>query len=667
MHRRDELWRRLTDHASARQQLARVESRYLPLITTSPLGLQAVVIVAGSALLAGGRIEASTLIGFVALAALFVAPAQGLTAAIRRVQVSRVSVERTFALIDSAPIGEARRVPESPNRSTTSSPSVHIRITDKGGTGASLLVRGGERVAIIGGPGTGKSQLAAALLGVANWSRFAGALSTNGVDWHPPAEVSDLRLLGHDRWFFTGTLRDNLALGRAGVSDADLETALDHAGCSGFLAERGLGLDSQIDEHAAGLSGGEQTRLALARAIAGHPRLVVLDAPSAGLDPNQASQIRSAVMAALPETTVVWLDSQVPDRAAFDHVFTLDGGTLGPGFGRPPSQQHAGHVTPGPPDGGEDPPEALGGEHLGPALPGFGHDEDQHLSSTTAPITVAPATVGAAHFRRSWTALVGLATVETVTVVGIPWALKATLEEAVDRGTSARFMTFAGVAVVASAALLAARIARTRCAARLEERLDRLLKATLVDHIHQAPLRNVGGQPTGELLTSATQDTTSIARLSAQTLPTVGMNALIVVGGFASMFSADAELVGVVAAAFVLLAGFTLFFRRRSELLYGRARAAQAAMTTVVTETIRGHRDITAHRAAGWFAERAAAVSVDLHATWLRAQRLIASYFPAIQLAGNAALVALLALTISSRTPPAQAIPTIAFFITILG
>lgn len=688
-HRRTELWRHLSDHASARQYLAQVEGRYLPLITTSPLALQAVVLIVGSALLARGNIGPGTLIGFVGLAALFVAPAQGLTGAIRKIQISRVSVERTFELIDSAP-------PTSADATRIKPPSaLHVRVVGRSAAGDSpgLHVRPGERIAIIGGPGAGKSQLAAALLGLPNRGSHVCSVSMDGVEWYRPGAVAGLRLLTHDRWFFGGTLRQNITLGDDACSDTGIEGALDRVGCTAFLSKRQIVLDSPVDEHAAGLSGGERTRLALARAIAGHPALVVLDAPVSGLDPAQAREIQAALMLALPQSTIVWLDSQLPDPGAFDRVITLDDAPLraagsasvgchGPYAGKGQDLPHTGWPSPATHRSSTAATLADEVERLAPgdshhlltcssrylpgAFPDFGHTDDQGLT-VEGPAGVTPTRIAAQRFRGAWAGLVALAALETLTVIGLPWVLKVTLDEAISDGTSNRFLALSSIAMAALVVLLTVRVARTTSAARLEERLDRLLKKTLIEHVQVAPLRNVHTETIGEFLTSATHDTSAIARLSAQTLPTVAVNALIVILGFLSMLVADARLVGVVAAAFTLLVGFTLVFRRRSETLYARARTAESRMVTVVTETIRGHRYITAYRAAPWFTERAAATSLDLHATWLRAQRWIASYFPAIQLAANAALVALLAVTLSSPTPPAQSVPTIAFFITLLG
>ena len=695
--RQHTLWSRLVEHSDVRQYLARVESHVVPFVSTSPLALQAVVVAVGATLMSGGRLGAGTLVGFVGLSALFLSPAQGLTAGVRRLQVARVSVERSFRLVDSV----AER--ESGNRADVIRPggALHVRVETEGVDRANdmvdlgLHIEPGERVAILGETGVGKSRLAVALTGVPGGGRYRCTASEGGQCWEPISRFAGVRLVSHDRWYFGGTLRQNVTLGHSDISDPEITAALDAAGCAPFLRARDLTLDSVLDEHAVGLSGGERTRLSLARAILGNPRLVVLDAPLAGLDPIQAEEVHATLIKALPDATLVWLDTGVVHPHHFGRVLTLgDDGIIHAGAssessripepGRKPTpvglrehhlttEQTAGDPTTLLEDlrtaeeAEDDQPVRWGERYLPENFPPFGYGEDTSIRATDGRDGITPVSVATQHFRGSFLWIMFLAAVETVAVMAIPWLLSAALGEALGRSLSARFVSQLAVVLVVLVTLVLARMARTTSGARLEERIDRLLKLTLVRRVHTAPLRRVETTTTGAFLTAATHDTEAVSKLSAQTLPTVGVNALIVILAFVSMLVADLRLALPVGAAFTLLAVFTLHFRKRSGILYSAARVAGARMVTIVVETVRGHRDIAAHRSARWFTARAADASHELHTSWLRAQKLIAGYFPSIQLAGNLSLLGLLVLTLSSGVPPARSIPTVVLFLTMLG
>lgn len=674
----DDLWRRLTDHASARQALARVEGRFVPAISTAPLALQAVVLVAGAVLVARHQIGTGTLVGFVGLTALFLAPAQGLVAGIARVQKARVSAERSFQLVESRPntvdtVDTVDAVDAGDTaagwRETTTAPALRI---DTYPAGAPVLhVRPGEKVAIIGASGTGKSRLAAALAGQPGANGHRCHASVDGASW-TPTEQRGIRLLTHDRWYFGGTLRENVTLGRAGITDRQVAAALRACGCTSFLDRRGLTLDSVLDEHAAGLSGGERTRLALARTIVGTPGCVVLDAPLSGVDPLRAREVGATVLSALPTTTLVWFDAHPVTPPGFDRVLTMD--RFDTDTGAHPVAP-APPPPPGPPVTATDqagavdrPTSGESGEADRPDVTGeFGHAGDRALRATDAQGNLTPIGLARRCFGRPVLWLVVLAGLEILGVTAVPWLLRVALETALADGGSTRFAILVGAAVVTLLVLVLTRAARTVSGARLEERIGRLLTMTVVERVHRAPLRRVRSEPTGALLTVATHDTEALSKLVAQTYPAVGVNALIVVLAFVSMGIAGGRLVVPVALAFGLLTAATLRFRRRSQTRYAAARTAEARMLTVATETARGHREIRAYGVTSWFVARAARVSTELHATWLVAQRLIAGYFPSIQLAANASLVGLLALTLSAGTPPDRSVPLVAFFLMLLG
>jgi thiol reductant ABC exporter CydC subunit len=160
----------------------------------------------------------------------------------------------------------------------------------------SLVVVPGGRIAIVGPSGAGKTTLARALV------RFVdaadGAVTLGGVDVRRARQAGvrqAIRLVGQDAHVFTTTLRQNVAIGRPAASDDEIAAALVRVGLGAWLATLPLGLDTLLGEEGAALSGGQRRRIALARGFVADARFLVLDEPTAHLDPAGARDLLHAL------------------------------------------------------------------------------------------------------------------------------------------------------------------------------------------------------------------------------------------------------------------------------------------------------------------------------------------------------------------------------------
>jgi ABC-type multidrug transport system fused ATPase/permease subunit len=151
--------------------------------------------------------------------------------------------------------------------------------------GLSLSIGQGEIVGLAGPSGEGKSTVAKLLLGL--YQAQQGRVTVDGV---PPAALSreDIaRTIGYlpqRPYVFTGTLHDNVCLARPEASAADVERAVEAAGLRPFVATLPHGLQQRVGEDGATVSGGERTRIALARAIVAEVQYLILDEPTAEMD-----------------------------------------------------------------------------------------------------------------------------------------------------------------------------------------------------------------------------------------------------------------------------------------------------------------------------------------------------------------------------------------------
>jgi thiol reductant ABC exporter CydD subunit len=186
----------------------------------------------------------------------------------------------------------------------------------------------GETVALVGESGAGKSTVASLLLRLADPT--AGRVTVGGTDLARcdiEAWRRQLAWVPQHPTIFRGTVADNIRLGRAGADDAAVRAAAGLAGADGFVQELPDGYETLVGDGGRPLSAGERRRLALARAFLRDAALVVLDEPTADLDPESAELVGRA-MERLSRGRTVLLIAHRPEFARrADRVVVLAGGT----------------------------------------------------------------------------------------------------------------------------------------------------------------------------------------------------------------------------------------------------------------------------------------------------------------------------------------------------
>jgi len=186
----------------------------------------------------------------------------------------------------------------------------------------SFGVRPGELVVLAGPSGAGKTTLLELALGFL--TPEAGEVCLNGR----PPRPERFAYLPQRPHLFRGSLRENLRIAKPEASDAELEQALIAAGLGELLARLPEGLDTPIGEDGAGLSGGERQRLALARAFLRPGEAVLLDEPSAHLDPESERHLIQGLMQLKKDRPVLAVAHRPALIAAADRVLWLENGRL---------------------------------------------------------------------------------------------------------------------------------------------------------------------------------------------------------------------------------------------------------------------------------------------------------------------------------------------------
>jgi ATP-binding cassette subfamily C protein CydC len=206
-----------------------------------------------------------------------------------------------------------------------------------------LDIRPGERILVLGSSGAGKSTLAHALV---RFLETEGSYEIGGRSVHDlsPDDVRlSVGLCEQHPMLFDEDIRQNLLFARDTATDADLEAVLDRVGLGPWLRERG-GLDARVGERGALVSGGQAQRIALARALLRGFPVLVLDEPTAGVDPEASAALLVDLLGAVRDDQAVVLISHVAvPEALVDRVVRIDDGRLGDGStpGRAPDARPA--------------------------------------------------------------------------------------------------------------------------------------------------------------------------------------------------------------------------------------------------------------------------------------------------------------------------------------
>jgi len=189
----------------------------------------------------------------------------------------------------------------------------------------------GRLVALVGPSGSGKSTVAALLV------RFldpdAGRVTLGGTDARSLRQLdlrSSVTLDGQDAYLYASNIRENVRLAKPGAEDQEIEQALRRARAWDWVTSLPEGLDTRVGEEGAEVSGGERHRIALARSFLAGAAVMVLDEPTAHLDPATAEAVMTEVTAGGEDRAVLVITHRPEGLQAMDAVLTLRRGRLVP-------------------------------------------------------------------------------------------------------------------------------------------------------------------------------------------------------------------------------------------------------------------------------------------------------------------------------------------------
>jgi ATP-binding cassette subfamily B protein len=193
----------------------------------------------------------------------------------------------------------------------------------------SFTVPAGRTVALVGATGSGKSTIASLAVRLVDPDK--GTISVDGVplpELSASALAATSALVPQVPFVFDDTVRGNVTLERAGLDDAAAWSALRHAQADGFVGHLPDALDTAVGERGTSLSGGQRQRLTLARALAGRPRLLVLDDATSAVDPRVEAAILASLRGADAVASILVVAYRRATIALADEVIYLEQGRV---------------------------------------------------------------------------------------------------------------------------------------------------------------------------------------------------------------------------------------------------------------------------------------------------------------------------------------------------
>ncbi len=299
----------------------------------SNLGTLAVIWFGGSQVI-GGTLSIGALVAFNSYLSFLLMPVFILGSTITSLSQASASAHRVFEVVD-APIEvkdapDAKPLPQLQGR--VSFEKVNFRYAGSEVLtldGISFTAQPGQTVAILGRTGSGKSSIINLIPRFYDATDGRVLVDDNDVRMVTLTSLrSQIGIVLQETNLFSGTIRDNIAYGRPGATQEEVEAAAQAAQAHTFITSFPTGYDTLVGERGVGLSGGQKQRIAIARALLLNPALLILDDSTSAVDAETEFQIQQALLHLMKDRTSFVIAQRISTVRNADLVLLIDGGKL---------------------------------------------------------------------------------------------------------------------------------------------------------------------------------------------------------------------------------------------------------------------------------------------------------------------------------------------------
>lgn len=324
---------RVDDYRDANYRTINIFGIYEPGIMMIGAVTIATLVLVGGLRVVEGSLQIGALLGVALYARNFFQPIQGIGMFFNGYQSASAALEKISGVLEEEPTVKEPVQPKALPASRGQIDFDGVRFAYGNGKVVlpdfDLHIPSGQTIALVGTTGAGKSTLAKLV------SRFydptEGSVKLDGVDLRELAN-DDLRravvMVTQEAYLFSGTVADNIALGKPGASDEEIEAAARAVGAHGFIQALPDGYATDVNKRGGRVSAGQRQLLSFARAFLADPRVLILDEATASLDIPSERLVQEGLTTLLADRTAIIIAHRLSTVAIADRVLVMEHGRI---------------------------------------------------------------------------------------------------------------------------------------------------------------------------------------------------------------------------------------------------------------------------------------------------------------------------------------------------